>query len=261
MDYRILVADGNEDILKFLVQVFSKNYELYFLRSAEETLHILDQSRPELVIADIGGKAIDGLELCKLIKSNIKYCHIPVILLTVENDPQLHIEVLEAGADLFIQKPFPAKLLHAQVANLLKNRLKIKEHFTTSAFKDVRVMAHSKADEAFLKKLDNYIITHMTDLNLNVDQLADHMNMSRPTLYRKTKSLSKLSPKELIDTVRLKKAAQLIAQNEFTMFEIARMVGYSSQSVFNKNFQRYFKQSPNKYGDALEKPSERLSIT
>ena len=112
-------------------------------------------------------------------------------------------------------------------------------------------MAHSKTDEAFLKKLDEYIRTNLKDPNIDIDMLAGHMFMSRTSLYRKIKSLSSLSPKELIDITRLKKAADLIARNEFSFYEISKMVGYSSQSLFSRNFQKYFKMSPIEYSNSL----------
>ncbi|RYE28500.1 MAG: response regulator transcription factor, partial [Sphingobacteriales bacterium] len=196
---------------------------------------------------------IDGFELCRLVKSKVEYCHIPIVLLTAKNTYKAHIEGLEVGADLYIKKPFSPELLQLQIANLLSNRLKIKAHFASSPFEDVRVMAHSKTDEAFLKKLDEYVRKNLKDPNMDIDHLADHMNMSRPTFYRKIKSLSSLSPKELIDITRLKKATKLMAQNEFTLFEIAKMIGYSSQSLFNKNFQRHFNLTPVEYINSLPK--------
>ncbi len=253
MKHKILIVDDNEDILEFLAQVLGDLYELYTAENGEDARQILDVQLIDLVVSDIMMPGIDGFELCKQIKSNVDYCHIPVVLLTAKNSYDAHIEGLEVGADLYIQKPFSPELLQLQIANLLGNRLKIKMHFASSPFEDVRVMAHSKTDEAFLKKLDSYIRKNLDDTALSIDQLADHMHMSRPTFYRKIKSISDLTPKELIDLTRLKKATKLIAQNEFTMSEIAKMVGYSSQSLFNKNFQRYFNVSPQGYMNSLAK--------
>lgn len=249
----ILIIDDNEDILEFLSEVLGDSYKLHLAANGEIAQNILDTAIVDLIISDIMMPGIDGFELCRLIKSNVEYCHIPVVLLTAKNTYQAHIDSLEVGADVYIQKPFSPELLQLQIANLLKNRLKIKDHFASSPFEDVRVMAHSKTDEAFLKKLDEYIRKNIKAPNIDIDQLAEHMNMSRPTFYRKIKSLSSLSPKELIDITRLKKATRLMAQNEFTLFEIAKMVGYGSQSLFNKNFQRYFNLSPLEYIHSIDK--------
>lgn len=249
----ILIIDDNEDILEFLSEVLGDTYKLHLAENGEVAQEILNTEVVDLIVSDIMMPGIDGFEVCRMVKSNVEYCHIPVVLLTAKNTYKAHIESLEVGADIYIQKPFSPELLQLQIANLLKNRLNIKAHFASSPFEDVRVMAHSKTDEAFLKKLDEYIRNNIKDPNIDIDQLAEHMNMSRPTFYRKIKSLSSLSPKELIDITRLKKATRLIAQNEFTLFEIAKAVGYSSQSLFNKNFQKYFNVTPLEYTNSLTK--------
>ncbi|SEA44960.1 response regulator transcription factor [Pedobacter hartonius] len=258
----ILIIDDNEDILEFLTQVLGDSYTLHLALNGEIAQNILSEEIISLVISDIMMPDIDGFELCRILKENVDYCHIPIILLTSKNTFSAQIEGLEVGADAYIQKPFSPYLLRHQIANLLKNRLKIKDHFASSPFEDVRVMAHSKTDENFLKRLDEYIRINLKEPNMDIDKLSQHMNMSRPTFYRKIKSLSSLSPKELIDITRLKKAAKLIAQNEFTLFEIARMVGYSSQSLFTRNFQKYFKVTPVEYINTLrsQSPTDELKV-
>jgi DNA-binding response OmpR family regulator len=255
MTESILIVDDNQEILEFLTEVLSDTYQLHLAESGELALQILDAEIVHLIVLDVMMPGIDGFEVCQLVKSNVEYCHIPIILLTSKNSHRSHIEGLEVGADAYIKKPFSPKFLQIQIANLLNNRLKIKTHFASSPFEDVRVMAHSKTDETFLKKLDDYIRKNMKDTQMDIEKLAEHMNMSRPTFYRKIKSLSALSPKELIDITRLKKAASLIAENEFSLAEIARMVGYSSQSLFSRNFQKHFNASPQEYMNSLPKTS------
>lgn len=247
----ILIIDDNEDILEFLSVVLGDTYTLHLAANGEIAQAILDREVVHLIISDIMMPGIDGFALCRLIKSNVEYCHIPIILLTSKNTYKAHIEGLEVGADAYIQKPFSSELLQVQIVNLLKNRRKIKEHFASSPFDDVGVMAHSKTDEAFLKKLDAFIKANIKDPNIEIDMLAEHMFMSRTTFYRKIKSLSSLSPKELIDITRLKTAAGLIAENEYSLNEISAMVGYSSQSLFSRNFQKYFKMTPLEYFHSL----------
>jgi len=247
----ILIIDDNEDMLEFLSVVLGDTYKLHLAANGEIAQTILDSEVINLIVSDIMMPGIDGFELCRRIKSNVEYCHIPIILLTSKNTYAAHIEGLEVGADAYIQKPFSSELLQVQIANLLKNRRKIKDHFASSPFDDVGVMAHSKTDEAFLRKLDEYIRENIKDPNIDIDMLAEHMFMSRTTFYRKIKSLSSLSPKELIDITRLKKAASLIAENEFSLSEISKKVGYSSQSLFTRNFQKYFKMTPVEYFNSL----------
>lgn len=249
----ILIVDDNEDILDFLTDVFSEKYNVLTALSGEDALRVLDEELVSLIISDIMMPGIDGYQFCQHIKSNIDYCHIPVILLTAKNSYQSQIEGLEVGADAYVQKPFSPDFLMLQVTNLLKNRNKIKEHFASSPFDDTRVMAHSKTDELFLKKLNDYIQLNMSSADLDIERLADYMNMSRPTFYRKIKSISSLSPKELVNITRLKKAAALISENTYKLYEITTMVGYTTQSIFGKNFQKHFSMSPMEYAASLKR--------
>ena len=248
----ILIVDDQEDILDFLSEIFSDKYQVLTAENAEHALHIMAKNVIDLIISDIMMPGLDGFEFCKQIKSNVDFCHIPIILLTSKNSYQAKIEGLEVGADAYVQKPFSPEYLLLQVANLLRNRFKIREHFASSPFEDSRVMAHSKSDELFLKKLDEYVQQNLRDINLDIDQLAYYMNMSRPTFYRKVKSISAISPKELINIARLKKAVKLIAENDYKLFEISQMIGYSSQSIFGKNFQKHFGMSPMEYATQLK---------
>lgn len=252
----ILIIDDNEDILEFLDEVLSDTYNLHLAINGDIAQQILDEKVVNLIVSDIMMPGINGFELCRLIKSKVEYCHIPVILLTSKKSYKAQIEGLEVGADAYVQKPFSPEVLQLQIANLLKNRQNIKAHFASSPFEDVRVMAHSKTDEAFLKKLDEYIRLNMKDPDLDIDKLADIMHMSRPTFYRKIKSLSSLSPKELIDLTRIKKAANLISQNEYSLAEIGKIVGYNNQTRFGRNFQKYFNTTPLEYLNSLPKTEE-----
>lgn len=247
MRQHILIIDDNLEILEFLSEELNENYCTHTADNGEGAKLILDSEMIDLVISDIMMPGIDGFELCKFIKSNLNYCHIPVLLLTSKNSYTAHIEGLEVGADAYVQKPFPLELLLVQVDNLLRNRVNVKTHFAHAPFEDVRLLAPSKLDAEFLHKLDAYIKKNFRYPELGIDELAEHMLMSRPTFYRKIKQLSALSPKELVDKTRLKKATELMAQNEYSLQQIATLVGYSSQSIFNKNFQKYYKVSPSAY--------------
>ena len=248
----ILVVDDHEDILEFLKAVLSDSYQILTASNGEEALKILDEEMVHLIISDVMMPLLDGFELCQIVKSKVEYCHIPLILLTAKNTYKAKIEGLEVGADAYIEKPFSHQYLIKQIDNLLKNRAKIIDHFSNSPFEDVRVMAHSKTDELFLKKLNDYILDNLESTSLDIDTLAYHMHMSRPTFYRKVKSISALSRKALIDLTRLRKAAELLATNDYKVYEISKMVGYASQTVFGKNFQKHFKLTPMEYLSSLK---------
>ena len=170
-----------------------------------------------------------------------------MILLTAKNAMQSKIQGLEAGADAYIEKPFSLEYLKVQVSNLIENRRHIMEFYSSSPLSHIKSIAHTKTDERFINKLEKLIYDNLSDQNLNVDSLADIMNMSRSTLYRKIKDLSNLSPNELINIARLKKAAELLQSGEYKIYEISEIVGYKSQTSFGRNFQKQFKMTPSEY--------------
>ena len=195
---------------------------------------------------------MDGIELCKKMKTDFQYCHIPILLLTAKNSASSRIEGLEVGADAYIEKPFSFDHLLAQMTNLLSNRNIIKDYFARSPLSHIKGIAYSKADKDFLEKLNRIIYENITDSDLDVDQLSCMMNMSRPTLYRKIKGLSDLTPNELINLSRLKKAAELLAEGNYKINEVANMVGYSMPTNFSRDFQKQFGMSPSNYLNNLK---------
>ncbi len=243
----ILLVDDDEDILLFLENELKENYEIIKALDGNEALEVLSMTLVHLVVSDITMNGMDGLELCKNVKSDIAYSHIPLILLTAKNTLQSKIEGLEIGADAYIEKPFSIDHLLVQIANLLQNRSKIKEHFANSPLVHIKSMAHSKTDELFLEKLHNEILAHIEDTGLDVVQLAKYMNMSRPTLYRAVKSISNMSPTELVNITRLKKAAELLSEGTYKIYEVADLTGFASQTYFGRNFLKQFGMTPSEY--------------
>src|SRR5262245_984795 len=202
----ILLVDDEEEILDFLERILSTKYTICKAPHAQEALHILQAKAVQLIISDVMMPDMDGFALCRVIKSNLAYSHIPVILLTAKNNLQSKIEGLELGADAYIEKPFSKEHLQAQIASLLANRHMMREYFASLPLVPVHSMAHTKADEHFLEQLHETISDHMEDQQLDVEHLARFMNMSRVTLYRKIKAIAHLTPIELINITRLKRA-------------------------------------------------------
>jgi two-component system cell cycle response regulator len=243
----ILLVDDNEEILEFIEHELTEKYTVIKAMNGSEALDILKDEVVQLVICDIMMPVMDGFELCKIIKTNFDYSHIPVILLTARNTLQSKIEGLETGADAYIEKPFSPEYLQVQIANLLANRSKIKEYFASSPLVHIKSIAYSKADELFLEKLNEVIYANLEDTELDVEKLAKLVNMSRPTLYRKIKSISDLTPNELINITRLKRAAELLVEGNYKIYEVADMAGYGSQTNFGRNFLKQFGMTPTDY--------------
>lgn len=243
----LLVVDDHVEILDFIADDLSDDYEVLRAENGRQAMEALADNAVQLIVSDVMMPELDGYELCRLIKSDVEYSHIPVILLTAKNTLQSKIRGLEHGADAYIEKPFSPEHLHAQINSLLSNRNKVREYFASSPLAHIKTMALTKADERFLERLNELIHDHMNEASFDVEHLADKMNMSRPTLYRKIKAISDLTPNDLINVARLKKAALLLSEGTYKIYEISEMVGYSSQTHFGRNFQKQFGMSPSEY--------------
>lgn len=247
MKRTILLVEDNEEMLEFIAEDLSEKYNILKALNGQEALEVLKEAAVQLVVSDVMMDTMDGFELCRTIKKSFDFSHIPVILLTAKNTLQSKIEGLELGADAYIEKPFSPEYLQAQIANLLANRDKIKEFFAQSPLVHIKSIAHSRSDESFLEKLNEVIFNHVEDEDLDVEKVANLMNMSRPSLYRKIKSISDLTANELINLSRLKKAAALLADGDHKIYEVASMVGYTSQTNFGRNFLKQFGMTPTAY--------------
>ncbi len=243
----ILLVEDNKEILAYLNKELKTSYTILRAGNGAEALEILDQENVQLVLTDIMMPIIDGLALCKRIKTDILYSHIPVIFLTAKNALDSKIQGLKNGADAYIEKPFSLEFLMVQIRNILKNRKIIQNYLTNysgSTLMDINVSA---PDKDFISQLNTVIYENISVIDLNVDGLAKLMHMSRPTLYRKIKGLSDLTPNELINISRLKKAAELLTQKEYNITQVSTMVGYTVQSNFSRDFNKHYGMSPSSY--------------
>jgi ligand-binding sensor domain-containing protein/signal transduction histidine kinase/DNA-binding response OmpR family regulator len=248
----ILVVEDNKEILSFIQRELWPNYQTRFALNGQQALDVLEKENVQLVISDIMMPVMDGIELCRKIKTDIQFSHIPIILLTAKNSLHSKIEGLEVGADAYIEKPFSFDHLNAQITNLITNRNIIKEYFARSPLTHLKGMAYSQADKQFIEKLNAVIEENIMKLDLEVQDLSKIMNMSRPTLYRKIKALSNLTPNELISLSRLKKAAELLAEGKYKINEVAYMVGYTVHANFSRDFHKQFGVTPSAYVNSIK---------
>jgi two-component system cell cycle response regulator len=243
----ILLVDDSEDILAYLGHLLGEQFTIETATNGVDALKKFHQQSIQLVISDVMMPEMDGFELCKSIKTNIDISHVPVVLLTAKNSLQSKIEGLELGADVYIEKPFSPEYLLMQINSLLLNRSNIRIYYANHPLAHIKTMAFTRADEQFLESLNNVVLAHLEDTELDVEYLAKFMNVSRPTLYRKLKEITDLSPNEIINIVRLKKAAELLAQGSHSIVEISNIVGYTSATHFARNFQKRFGILPSDY--------------
>ena len=243
----ILIVEDNEELKKLVADEISRLYNVFTAENGKEALEILRNNTINLIISDILMPVMGGFELLVEIKTNIEFSHIPVIFLTAKASIQARLEGLELGADAYIDKPFSMDLLLIQVTNLLTNRENIRKFYFVSPVANMKSIAYSKADKDFLEKLNTIIDKNLHDASFDVNTMSNMLCMSRSTLYRKIMAISNLTPHNLIQTARLKKAAELLLQGNKKIYEISEEVGFSSQSYFWSAFIKQFGVSPTKF--------------
>jgi ligand-binding sensor domain-containing protein/signal transduction histidine kinase/DNA-binding response OmpR family regulator len=251
----ILFVEDNREIQDLVSRELQCEYVIRRASNGKQAMDIARNENIQLIISDIMMPLMDGIELCKALKTDLEYSHIPIILLTAKNTLHARIEGLEVGADAYIEKPFVLDHLRAQISNLLSNRVKIKEYFASSPLVHIKSMGYSKADKQFLERLDTIIHENLSSMDVDVENLARLMNMSRATFHRKVKALSNLTPHELVNITRLQEAARLLAEGEYKVYEVADIVGYTLQSNFARDFHKQFGMTPTDYVNSRKKHS------
>lgn len=253
----ILLVEDNVEISTFISSKLESEYKVLQASNGVEALTLLSSNHVQLIISDIMMPLMNGIDLCQKLKSDLEFAHIPIILLTARNTLQSKIEGLEAGADAYLEKPFSPEHLLTQVSNLLVSREKIKSYFASSPLVHIKSMAYNKSDEMFLEKLNECIKKNIDNSALDVDFLANAMCMSKPTLYRKIKAISDLTPHELINITRLKNAAELLLEGQHKILKIASMTGFSSQAQFSRSFAKQFGMTPSECAASVKAGKDR----
>ncbi|WP_211316449.1 DNA-binding response regulator [Niabella yanshanensis] len=249
----ILLVEDNEEILRFITNDLGDEYEMMTALNGVEAIAVLRTTPVSLIITDVMMPEMDGFELCRIVKSTEDFIHIPVIILTAKNTLQSRIEGIELGADAYIEKPFSPRHLRVQVATLLQNRDKLKQYFVSKPLVHIKETAHNKSDEAFLNRVNEAIRENIDNADLNVDHLASILNMSRASLYRRVGEILDISPNDLIKETRLKYAANLLAQENYKVYEVSDKVGFGSYRQFSRNFFKQFGVYPSEYIQELRK--------
>ncbi len=242
----ILLVEDNREILEFIESNLIDQYDIKKTTNGKDALEVLRNEIIDLIVSDVMMPVMDGFELCRIIKSDVELSHLPCVLLTAKNTLQARLQGLELGADVYIEKPFSPKHLKMQISSLLANRNKIKNYFANSPVAHLKTIAHTKADERFLESVNHIIEEHLQEPELDVDRLARYMNMSRTTFYRKINAISDLTPNDLINLTRLKKAAALMSEG-YNINEVSDLAGYNSPKIFSKNFEKQFGMMPSEY--------------
>lgn len=243
----LLIVEDNPDMRSFMLHILKDEYSVIEAVDGQAGIKKALKYIPDIVISDVMMPRKDGFEVCQTLKENISTSHIPVILLTACSMDEQKAIGFESGADAYIPKPFNAELLKIRVRKLIENRQKIKEMFSNNLISDSKKTTLAEVEQNFIDSFNNYIESHISDPELNVEDIALHLGLSKSQLYRKIKSLTNYSSNELVRIVRLRYAKYLLSLKSKSIAEVAYETGFSSPSYFTKCFKEFYNESPTDY--------------
>ena len=244
---RVLVIDDNAEMCDFIQSILSDSYDVIKVVDSTQTFNHILNYMPDLIISDVMMPGINGFELVKQVRGDVRFSHIPIIMLTAKVTVTDHVTGYEAGADDYIYKPFEEDILKARIKNLIAQQEKLRKHFIgTDGIINHKIKAND-LDVKFVDAVLNQIKAHYTEPDFNVNDIIDKMGMSRSIFYKKFKALSDQSVNDLIKGYRLKKAAELVSSGSYSVSEVAYECGFSDPAYFSKVFKEFYKISPKDY--------------
>ena len=257
--FRILLVEDNDELLRATADGLRKWFHVMKAHDGVEALDILHHHDMDVVVSDVMMPRMDGNELCRHLKSDINYSHMPVILLTAKTTVEAKLEGMQSGADIYLEKPFSMKQLHLQITSLLRMRQRFYERMRQVDGAEAAVSGDTdfglnQQDIQFMERLQELVRKNMRDEEFSIDVLAEQMNMSRSSFYRKIKALTDMTPVDYMKTQRLERAAQLLRQGQ-RIIEVADQVGFTSSSYFAKCFRAKFGVLPKDYLTSLHDAS------
>lgn len=247
----LLVVEDNVDLCDYIKDSFSDFFNVLIAQNGKKGVELAYKMTPDIIVSDIMMPIMDGIELCKLLKNNIKTSHIPIILLTAKDSIQNKEDGYSVGADSYLTKPFSASLLLCRINNLMEAQKRMAIHLES----DIMYLKKSKELNDSLNKLDNEFLQQMTSLieenlssqKIDITYLSDKMCMSSSNLYRKMKALTGLSTNEFVRKIKLKNAERLLLEGKYSISEVAFMVGMNSVVYFRACFKEEYGLAPSHY--------------
>ena len=249
--YTILITEDDDEVRSFLEREFSLHFKIRTAANGKDALRVLEEEEISLVVSDVMMPEMNGFELCRTIKSQLPFSHIPVILLTALTDERQRIFGITGGADDYIQKPFHTDYVKIKIIHLLQERQKLRERLLEKLRDNKLLLSEPEKvesiDDTFLRKFAEQIEAVYADPEYNVEKLSETLGLSRGHLHRKIKELTGTAPDEFLRTYRLNKATQLLRQNAYTVSEVAYRTGFSSPAYFSKCFKAVYGVTPTEY--------------
>ena len=252
---RIMIVEDNPEILGYLSDGLSAEYEVMAACNGSEALDMMKDESPDLILTDVMMPVMDGIKFCRTVKQNLQTCHIPVIMLSAKSDVKWQLEGLQVGADDYIPKPFSLAVVMSKVRNMLRTRRGIIEHYAGSVTVEPEKMMLSKLDEQFMNRAVSIVGKHLDDASFSADEFAGEMNMSRSNLHIKMKALTGASTTEFIRKIRFAKACELLKEGLHSVADISVMCGFSSPAYFATSFKKYMGCLPSEYSRLPSSPA------
>lgn len=248
--YSILIIEDNKELSGFLSNKLCEQYNIYVSDGIDAIDKAFDLI-PDIILCDINLPEKDGFEICEELKKDLRTSHIPTVILTALSDKESYLKGLQAGADMYLTKPFSYSILIQSLKSLLYNREKLRFYFTNNIHKVEKTDSFGNIEQAFLCSINEAIEEHIEDSNFSVENLADILKISRVQLYRKVKALLGISISEYINEKRLAKAKNYLTASDFSISEISYKVGYSSPGYFSTSFKNKYGLTPNTFRSAI----------
>ena len=249
--YTILITEDDDEVRCFLERELSLHFKIRTAANGKDALRVLEEEEISLVVSDVMMPEMNGFELCRTIKSQLLFSHIPVILLTALTDERQRIFGITGGADDYIQKPFHTDYVKIKIIHLLQERQKLRERLLEKLRDNKLLLSEPEKvesiDDTFLREFAEQIEAVYADPEYNVEKLSETLGLSRGHLHRKIKELTGTAPVEFLRTYRLNKATQLLRQNAYTVSEVAYRTGFSSPAYFSKCFKAVYGVTPTEY--------------
>ncbi|MDR1004721.1 MAG: response regulator, partial [Prevotellaceae bacterium] len=248
----LLIVEDNADIRDYIAESFHNNYRILTTTNGKEGWALAQEQIPDIIVSDIMMPEMDGIELCRHIKEDVRTSHIPVVLLTAKDSLQDKEEGYESGADSYLTKPFTSKLLRSRVRNLLEARRRLAEQITArikapDTAPSQPAIHLNRLDEEFLVRFQRIVEENIDNEALDIPLLADQLNISQSSLYRKIKGLTGISSKEYIRKIRLKNSLRLLTEEGFNVTEAAYASGFNDLNYFRECFKSEYGMTPKRY--------------
>ncbi|KFC58715.1 histidine kinase [Flavobacterium gilvum] len=244
----ILIVEDNDEVREFIKQSLGNQYHVSESKNGLKGYKKAIQNLPDLIISDVMMPIMDGLELCKKLKTDVRTSHIPVIMLTAKSAPIHQIQGLQYGADAYITKPFSDQFLQLNIRNLLSLKNALQKKYSEQLLKlPIIISTESSQEEIFLQKLQQIIENNISNADLDISFITSEIGMSRAVLYKKFSALTDLTLNDYIKKQRLKHAVELFQKGETSILSVSEQVGFNNAKYFNREFKKVYNISPSEY--------------